>query len=237
MNSELDASTRQLLERAKAGQMRAPKGMKLRVKSVVLADAAAARRTQRPDAAQWLAKPWVSGVLIALAGALAVVSMSVKPNATRVTPATVQTAPPPAAEVQAQPTREILPTAEPTAPALSQPSAARPQARAVEPDEPKTRSKHGSGTDLRAEMLWLARVEAELRDGAAQAALRELRTGRARFAHGQLQAEREGLELIAQCKLGRDRALSEALSRYIERTPKGVLVERVKRACSPAESR
>jgi hypothetical protein len=82
-------------------------------------------------------------------------------------------------------------------------------------------------------MAWLARAEAALRERDAEAALRELRAGRARFARGQLQAERQGLELIAKCMLGRD--VSAALARYIASTPDGVLVARVRRACGDGD--
>jgi hypothetical protein len=215
-------SARQLLERAKAAQIQPPAGMKARVKSAVM-EAAALPSKQAPSKPQLrlLTKPWVSATLLTLAGfgALRGVSHGSRPEAAQ----PIAQAPPsaandseepPAAEIRHSDDVEIL---QPTA------------ATTVAPVQPRPKRVASSKADLRAEMEWLARAEAALRNGDAAAALTELRAGRARFARGQLQAERQGLELIARCTLGED--VHATLAQYIAHTPDGVLVDRALVAC------
>lgn len=213
MSSELTPTARQLLHQAKATQMRAPAGMKERVQSAVLDAVATTRtgsasglppRTQRRWAHR-LMKPWIAATLVTLASVGWWGAVSVQHDSAAA-PSGGRTQTPAAMNATAE-----------TPPASSPPPAAAPS------------SQSAPTSDLRAEMAWLARAEATLRKRDPEAALRELRAGRDRFAHGQLQAEREGLELVAQCRLGRD--VSSELSRYLAQTPDGVLVARARRAC------
>lgn len=228
MSSQLTPSARQLLQRAKAGQMRAPAGMKKRVNSAVRSALETATKepreagrpvpgTQRGSAVRWLRKPWVSATLLTVGGlswwCVAYVQRNADAHRSRFGRATTSSV------VEQQP--------EHAAPA---PKAARTR----DADRAALSKETAAPDDLRAEMDWLARAEASLRKQDASAALQELGSGRERFAHGQLKAERDGLELIAKCMLGRD--VSSELSRYIARTPDGVLVARARRACAPRGS-
>ena len=237
MNSEIGPSARQLLERAKAAQIRAPSDMKVRVKSSVLAAAAtpSPHGSSKPPL-RVLAKPWISATLLSLAGLGAFWGVS-RSSSTDAVPSIAQapTAPPDTSA------RALVSSSRSEAQGVTaddRAAEALPPTAANEKEPVQTRTKRGLSvrtSDLRAEMEWLARAEALLRKRDAAAALTELRTGRARFAHGQLQAERQGLELIARCMLGDD--VRVTLARYIAGTPDGVLVDRARAACSGQSKR
>ena len=235
MSSDMNPAARRVLERAKAAQPRAPEGMRERVRSAVLeavahpnsspgSEAGAARSSVT---ARWLAKPWFSVTLLmlsglGLAGVMRVTSSAPPPKSTAPDPERLTTGP-------EQPPPGV-PSSEPLAPAApSQPSL---QLSAASPER---ETSAAPAPDLRAEMAWLARAEAALRKRDPSTALRELEAQRARFEQGQLRAEREGLELIARCMLGR--SVSPALASYLASAPDGVLVARVQRACRVTERR
>ena len=197
--------------------------MKARVKSAVLEAAATTPSKQEPSQPQLrlLTKPWVSATLLTLAGfgALWGISHGARPDAGH----TIAQAPPMAATGSEEPPAAA--TGDSDDVEASQPTASS----TVAPVQNRAKRVAGAKADLRAEMEWLARAEAALRKGDAAAALTELRSGRVRFARGQLKAERQGLELIARCTLGED--VHATLAQYIANTPDGVLVDRARAAC------
>jgi hypothetical protein len=79
-------------------------------------------------------------------------------------------------------------------------------------------------------MQLLSRAEAALRSDDPQTALQLLRTHARKFRSGQLQDERAGLRLIAQCMLDRDPG--PTLARYLATQSRAVLHARVSDACS-----
>lgn len=91
-------------------------------------------------------------------------------------------------------------------------------------------SAHARDTDLRAEMQLLARAEAALRANEPMSALSILETHARELRSGQLQGERDGLRLIAQCTLGRDP--QSALTRYLREHRDGVLQARIRTSCA-----
>jgi hypothetical protein len=78
-------------------------------------------------------------------------------------------------------------------------------------------------------MRLLARAEAALRASDAKGALRVLAAHRAQYPEGQLRAEAEGLQLIAQCTLGRE--VAPQVSRYLQDSSNAVLQARLREAC------
>jgi hypothetical protein len=240
VSSDMSSAARRVLARAKLAQPRAPEGMRERVKCAVLGavteptpirNAAANSGARRIATAPWLTKPWLAVSMFMLAGLGTVLSLS--PSAK--TPNTTTPRPDSLAAELAQPPLGAVPL-QPTA-AQDEPLGQTPNAQLPAASHALSEAQTpGSRTpDLRAEMAWLARAESYLRKRDPQAALRALEGQRERFEGGQLRAEREGLELIAQCMLGR--AVAPALSRYLAGTPDGVLVARVRRACRATERR
>jgi hypothetical protein len=91
-------------------------------------------------------------------------------------------------------------------------------------------STRAQDAELRAEMQLLARAEAALRNNEPQSALSILDTHARQHSSGQLQSERAGLRLIAQCALGRDP--QSALDRYLREHRDGVLQGRIRASCA-----
>jgi hypothetical protein len=130
------------------------------------------------------------------------------------------------------------PIAPPTNSVALPPSAAEPAAVSA-PSAPETPellprlhvpSQRERDDDLRAEMLLLGRAERALRSGDLAGALNATRAHHGRFPRGQLRSEREGLQLIASCRLERD--VSTALAHYLRSEPHSVLALRVREACA-----
>jgi hypothetical protein len=217
------------LAQAKAGQSKAPELVRARVRAKVklavaggaVAQGGRSERTVPLSAAKlpaWIAP--VSGVLLAgglMAGAV-LWSRSSAPAPAQSEPVSsvVVVSPPPAASSPAAVVapRQLLAAAV----VVAQPGAAAPA--------PVTLP---SAEHLRAEMRLLARAEAALRASDAKGALRVLAAHRAQYPEGQLRAEAEGLQLIAQCTLGRE--VAPQVSRYLQDSSNAVLQARLREAC------
>lgn len=121
--------------------------------------------------------------------------------------------------------RQMSATRRDNARSHEQSSAIRQQSRARE-----GASARAGDSDLRAEMQLLARAEAALRADEPLSALSILETHARELSSGQLQSERAGLRLIAQCTLGR--APESALAQYLRAHRDGVLQARIRTSCA-----
>lgn len=238
--NELPREARAMLALAKDAHDPPDASARERVRTKVLAAVAIAPVGLSVGAAQ-LAKPstglfkaWfgsksgLAGALLLLAAGGGFATLRVRPDATARAPAFAQhaaiheTAPGVGQAVAI----ELAPAPEPaaapeTAPPLNRARAPRPVAKRTSSPTPS----------LRAEVSLLTRATEQLEQGDAQAALRSLQEHRRRFAHTQLQPEREGLEVLAHCQQKQPQAQAAARS-YLARTPASMLVARIEQTCA-----
>jgi hypothetical protein len=238
MASELSPEAQRLLKMARAGQARAPSAMRARVRIAVLESVASDRadgyseRRVRGLHRLISSKAWLAAVCVAVTalGIYWAGARHVPSRGGRARPAAVSGA----RKASAAPAPEHVDELPSARPAEDRGATARVR----EPPSPSTLGAPVEGTarpfpdQLRAEMAWLAQVETALRNHAPERALRALERDRTRFAEGQLVEERQGLELIAQCMLGRSRDIAPAIARYLHSSGSGVLAARVSAACA-----
>lgn len=147
----------------------------------------------------------------------------------------------PSVAAHASPLEQGVAAADPQAqvrrPRASQParrgkaSAREPSSAVSQPSQEREgASARARDSDLRAEMQLLARAEAALRANEPLSALAILEAHAREPSSGQLQGERAGLRLIAQCTLGRDP--QSALARYLREHRDGVLQARIRVSCA-----
>jgi len=213
VSEHLDVAARRCLEQARAGQPRAAGELRARVLDVVLVATggahplAAVTTALRSGPVPVWTKLSVASNVIVLVGVAAIGVASRR----------MVSDPPSSRETKTG--AALQPSAAPIPTHAGHTSAAR--------SDDVTRDEAG----LRAELLWLTRVEsALLQQKAPKRALRILDAEREHFAHGQLRSERAALELIAECMLGRQDA--PRVASYLDSTEKGALTARVRHACA-----
>lgn len=115
------------------------------------------------------------------------------------------------------------------APAREGPSKRNAAARKVAAVETETPAPTPAPSTLGQELKMLAEAQAALRAGAPERALALVVQHRASFPDGVMKEERQGIEALASCALGRDyRAQAEQFLRSAQSSP---LAARVRKAC------
>lgn len=142
----------------------------------------------------------------------------------RSTPATVV----PTA-VETQPAAEAAAPLEVAAPAERVPDAPSLAPQASSGVAPPPRAKQPAD-DIEAELALLSRAQRALASHDSSAALQLLGQHRARFPHGSLQVEREGLFAVAACEAQRADGTKLA-TRFLQTHPGSPLSARVRAAC------
>jgi len=233
LSNELPSDARRLLERARAGQLRAPVELRTRVRRGVAAELGTGLKASREAATSTrLGQAAVRKLglvqLLALAGALTTLGLMVaRPSppaherAQGAPRSSTQAAAPRAPEIA--PLAESLPAMRAESP-VTQAAAEHRAARTARP-----RGKPAYGEPLKLELALLERADAALRAHEPAQALLSLREHRRRFAAGQLRQEREGLSLIAACMLAT--ASREQAAQYLARAPHSALRARIAEHC------
>lgn len=129
-----------------------------------------------------------------------------------------------------QPSGEPEPIAEIEAPSPAEPEPEPDQLeaapnRAAAPARPATRSNSPATLGAELQLIRAARSAAPLD------ALELLDRHAEQFADGELSSEREGLRVIALCKLGRGEQAQQASERLLARDPGALLLQKVADAC------
>jgi hypothetical protein len=224
--TELTPAARRLLARAKAGQLRPDAGARARVLAGVSASIAVSTSGAPAEVLRRRAGTAANGGTTRL-GLVPVVGSLVTVAAIAGVMAWHSAGSSPAARSPVRAAHELAaPVSAPVPLATVHSDEPAPARAAIAAQEP------APAQDLRAEMAVLRRVEAALRAGDPARALRETRVHGARFPQGALREEREGLQLIALCTLGRD--VSKPLALYLALEAHSVLSARVRDACKAA---
>ena len=257
--NELSPEARRALAQAKSGQPRASHALRARVKENVLRAVAAAPGEEAPLEAGSHAKSifaklpaWTLPSLGAIAFIGGIATFAVQresadmPRAPQ--PSAARREVPSVQPLTAAPQREVRVQAPSPSAAEAGPSHANDDGAAAHPrehglpaaqprnhEEPPALGQRASvparrDNDLRAEMQLLARAEAALRTNEPSSALSILDAHARKFSRGQLQSEREGLRLIAQCTLGSDP--QQVLTEYLRDHRDGVLQSRIRSSCA-----
>jgi hypothetical protein len=240
---ELPDEARALLERARSWEV-PPDGARARVRRNValVVTGAAAGSTASQTSAQWSAFKgalWTGAaaklrllacVAVLAGGGALLLRQSASGTAASRKPAPTQLSVP---QPSAAPTlaSDSTPSSDTEAAPAPAEAAVRVQQQRVEPKTSK-RLDADSHTHLGAEMALLHEVSQALNQHELTRARSLLREHQARFAHGQLRAEREGLGVLAQCMAHAPHA-SEQARNYLRRAPDGVLAARIEGACAP----
>jgi hypothetical protein len=97
-----------------------------------------------------------------------------------------------------------------------------------------TSSTAAGGLEL--EIAMIASARSSLQSGRPQAALAQLAQHERQFSQGALRDERDGLRVLALCRLEPYSAGSEARARYLARAPASLLAAQVRAACGPEQA-
>jgi hypothetical protein len=168
-------------------------------------------------------KSALAGALLLLAAGGSLAALRARPDAPTRSARVAQPAPVEQQDAPAAPGKGVEGAAAPAADVMRGKGPARAGRASV-------KNNGAAAPSLHAEVSLLTRAEDQLERGDAQAALRSLQEHRRRFAHSQLQPEREGLEVLAHCQ--QKQAKSQAAARaYLARTPASLLVARIEHTC------
>jgi hypothetical protein len=135
--------------------------------------------------------------------------------AVQVAPAAAPEPQPVAAVPETQPTDDVAKAADAPAPALRSKDKARPRV---------------SG-DIEGEVQLLEIADADLRRGDTSGALAALAEHAAKYPTGALRQERDGMNVVALCKAGRQAEGRAAAEKFLSRGSKSALASRIRAAC------